>query len=102
MRGRMVKSSEATAFIKIAQQLAMIARYKPLQGNVSVSIYLHPKTKKDGTASDIRLDLDNCLKVAIDSMNGIAYNDDKQIIRLFAEIGQPMPNGGLTVIWEDA
>lgn len=101
MRGRMVRSSEATAYKKLAQQLAMIGRYKPLQGSVAVSLYLHTKTKKNGAASETRLDLDNCIKVALDCMNGIAYADDKQIIRIFAEIAEPMEGGGLSIVWEN-
>lgn len=101
MNGRMVTSKEASAYKKEAAQLAMIERCKPLQGQVSVSLYLHPKLTTKGKASETRLDLDNCVKVALDSMNGIAYADDKQITRLFAEIGEPMPGGGLTVLWEN-
>lgn len=101
MRGRMVKSAEANAYKRTAEQLAMIGRYKPLSGFVSVSLYLHPKTKKNGEASETRLDLDNCLKVALDCMNGIAYADDKQVVRIFAEIGNPMQGGGLTIVWEN-
>lgn len=101
MRGRMVKSSEANAYKKLAQQLAFVGRYKPLEGSVAVSLYLHPKTKKNGTARETRLDLDNCIKVALDCMNGIAYHDDKQIIRIFAEIAAPMDGGGLTIVWEN-
>lgn len=98
---RVMRSKEAIAYKKTAQQLAMIGRYKPLQGAIAVSVYLHPKAKKNGEASEIRIDLDNCLKVILDCMNGIAYEDDKQIIRIFAEIGQPMEGGGLTIVWEN-
>lgn len=100
-RGITTLSKEAAAYKKEAAQLAMVERCKPLQGQVSVSLFLHPKLTKKGVASEMRLDLDNCVKVALDSMNGIAYQDDKQITRLFAEIGEPMPNGGLTVLWEN-
>lgn len=101
MRGRMVKSAEATAYKRTAEQLALLGRYKPLAGFVSVSLYLHPKMTKKGEASETRLDLDNCLKVALDCMNGIAYADDKQVVRIFAEIGNPMQGGGLTIVWEN-
>lgn len=98
---RVMRSKEAIAYKKIAHQLSLIGRYRPLQGPIAVSLYLHPKMKKNGEASDTRLDLDNCLKVALDCMNGIAYQDDKQIVRIFAEIGQPMQGGGLTIVWEN-
>ena len=101
MNGRLVVSKEAMEYKRTAKHEAIVGRCKPLQGQVSVSLYLHPKLTTKGKASETRLDLDNCVKVALDSMNGIAYADDKQITRLFAEIGEPMQGGGLTVLWEN-
>ena len=52
-----------------------------------------------GQASKVRLDLDNCIKVALDALIGIAYEDDSQVVRLTAEIGEPVEGGGLSVTW---
>jgi hypothetical protein len=30
-------------------------------------------------------------------MNGVAYADDKQIVRIVAEVGEPMFGGGVSV-----
>lgn len=43
------------------------------------------------------MDLDNALKVTIDAMNGVAYEDDKKIRRIVAERGAPVQGGALTV-----
>ena len=102
MRGRMVRSKEATAYKKVA---AMAARYaghlKPLTGPVEINIAFHPKRTKKGAASSVRLDLDNAIKVALDSMNGIVFEDDKQVERLTAVLSDPIEGGGLSV-WVSA
>lgn len=100
--GRMVRSEEANAYKREAAQLAMLWRIKPMAGPVSVAIVLHPKTNKDGSASARRLDLDNCIKVALDALNGIAYADDAQVVRLRAEIGEAVQRGALGLEWEAA
>lgn len=62
-----------------------------------MTIILHPKMRKNGKASDTRLDLDNCIKVALDSMIGVMYKDDKQIVRIVAEVGSAKDGGGLSI-----
>lgn len=100
MRGRMVKSSEAAAFAKEIKWLALGSKCRCFEsGDVTVQILLHPKTKKDGMASDVRLDLDNCQKVVLDALNGVAYTDDKQITHIEAEVVGPIQGGGVTVSW---
>ena len=48
-------------------------------------------------ASEVCLDLDNCIKVTLDSLNGIAWVDDRQVKRISAEVGPATPGGGLRV-----
>lgn len=98
---RPVLSPEGRAYKKEAALIAISAGQKILPGFVSMTIILHPKMKKNGRASDTRLDLDNCIKVALDSMNGIMYKDDKQIVRIVAEVGLPMDGGGLSIEAKD-
>lgn len=97
LRGRMVRSEEADAYRRTVSHAAYVAGWPVLEGPVKVRIMLRPKLTKRGTPSQIRLDLDNCIKVALDSLNGIAYVDDRQVTRLLAEIGPPCEGGGLAV-----
>ncbi len=95
--GRMVLSAEGKAYKTTAGWLAKQAKIHLLDGDVEFTVILHPKLNKDGSASKTRLDLDNCLKCAQDSLNGIAWRDDSQIVKIYAEVGQPRKGGGLTV-----
>lgn len=95
--GRMVISPEGKAYKHSAGFIAKAAGYKPVDGNIEITIILHPRKNKDGSASKSRVDLDNALKVFCDSMNGVAYHDDSQIVRIIAEVGSCKIDGGLTV-----
>lgn len=97
----MIRSKEANAYKKAVSDLCIANDVDKLEGKVYLNIIFHPKTKKDGTESSVRIDLDNCLKVAIDALNGFAYTDDKQIVKIVAEIGKAIENGGLTVSWTE-
>ena len=71
---RMVVSAEARAY---KQEVALLAAQQidePMTG--SVSIYL------DVYRQHRRGDLDNRLKVVLDSLQGIVYHDDKQIAEI--------------------
>jgi crossover junction endodeoxyribonuclease RusA len=101
-RNRTVRSIEATAYKQCVAAIAAAAGMQPLGGPVAVRMTYHPKTTKKGVASRVRLDLSNTWKVAEDALNGIAFADDYQVVRIAAEIGAPLPGGGLTVIVEAA
>jgi crossover junction endodeoxyribonuclease RusA len=97
--GRMVLSAEATRFKReSACKYAMSGGKYHHVGLVAVSLILHPKLTKSGDASKTRIDIDNCIKVSIDALNTVAYADDKQVVRLTAEIGYPVNGGGLSVM----
>lgn len=76
-----------------ARSLGMAMITTPVQ----LTATLHPKTTKKGAASNTRLDLDNCVKVACDALQGTLYANDKQIVRLVLEVGKPLPTGGLSL-----
>ena len=67
------------------------------EGNVSLVVTLHPKTNKDGSECRTVMDLDNCLKVTLDALQGVAYENDRQVRAITLSYGEPMPGGGLTV-----
>jgi crossover junction endodeoxyribonuclease RusA len=74
-----VVSKEAQAF---KEKCGWIARAngvrQPLQGDIAIGLELVPKNR-------ICLDLDNAIKVTLDSLQGIAYENDSQIVRIAAE-----------------
>lgn len=73
-RGRMVVSDEAKDYKAI---VALLARdFEPLSGPVSVSIGVYRPAR--------RRDLDNCLKVVLDALQGYLYENDDQIVELHA------------------
>lgn len=60
---------------------------------VKVTIILHPRSK-------ILMDIDNCSKAILDSLEGICFDDDKQVVQLFIQRGNLIKGGGVTVIVE--
>lgn len=67
---------------------------------IAVTITLHPKATKKGVASRTRIDLDNCIKPTLDAANGLLWVDDKQVVSIAAAVGEPLPDGGLTLVVE--
>lgn len=97
-QNRLYASTEAKAYKKEAALAAKFAGVvEPITGWVWVSVRLHPKQTKSGEASKTRIDLDNCLKVALDALNGVAWLDDSQITTITATLADARPNGGLTI-----
>lgn len=77
-RGRMVVSAEAKAF---KEQVGWIARSlgaEMLAGALSMSVDIYRPAKRG--------DLDNTLKVTIDSLQGIFYENDSQIVEIHARL----------------
>ena len=57
---------------------------------LSIEIVLFPRDKR-------LLDIDNCCKAILDSMNGIMYDDDQQVWKLSVERGPKIKGGGCQV-----
>lgn len=100
-RGMTVRSAEARDYKSAVHAMAVnLGVSDPLSGAIHVEISYHPKRPKKYTGGSVRaFDLDNCLKVAIDALNGIAWHDDKQITFLAIRKGEPVPDGALIVQW---
>jgi crossover junction endodeoxyribonuclease RusA len=99
--GRAVHSSEARSYREAVQYKAREKRVTPIAGDVSVHVALCPELTKKGEASKTRLDLDNCIKVALDALQGVAFSNDKQVVKLIAEIGPAQIGGALMVEIEE-
>jgi crossover junction endodeoxyribonuclease RusA len=92
-----VQSAQSREWKNRAGWLARQQGAEILTGPVAVSITLHPKLTKHGNISKIRLDIDNVTKPTLDALNGIMWEDDKQIVALHIVLGHPLPDGGLTL-----
>lgn len=66
-------------------------------GPVAAEIVLLPRKNKDGAAAGVRPDIDNCLKVALDAMQGVLFTNDRQIVELHARVGSAVQDGALMV-----
>lgn len=58
--------------------------------SICIEIILFPRDKR-------LLDIDNCCKAILDSMNGIMYDDDQQVWKLSVERGSKIKGGGCQV-----
>lgn len=101
-RNKAVRSAEATAYKSVVRRIAQEAGVMPSEGSVAVCLRLIPKVNKDGSANKTVIDLDNALKVTLDSLQGIAYENDTQVRRIVAEYSsEPVAGGGLAVEIEE-
>lgn len=75
-RGRMVVSDEARTYKEECGWIAKALRVEPIAGPVSLRMAVYRPAKRG--------DLDNAIKVVLDSLNGILYEDDSQIVEIHA------------------
>lgn len=97
-RGKTVRSKEANEYKEQVAWVNLGTRYhKPISDSVAVVVTLHPKLTAKGLASKIVMDLDNCLKVTLDALQGVAYDNDNQVKAISVRYGDAIKNGGVTV-----
>lgn len=96
-RNRMVPSVAATAYKKHVQTVAQLAGVVLHNDSICVNIKLLPKLTAKGEASKVLLDLDNCLKVALDALQGVIIENDNQVKEIHASYGAPTNGGGLRI-----
>ena len=73
----MVKSAEARQYQENAGWMAKEQGLQPLVDAVAVDVRVYRPARRG--------DLDNCLKVVLDAMRGIGYEDDSQIVKIIAQ-----------------
>lgn len=86
-KGRTFVSKEANDYKDAVA--AVMSRCIPIVNDVEVSLVIYRPAK--------RRDLDNHLKVLIDSMQGYAYENDSQIRKLTAEMFDRKNDGAVEV-----
>ena len=95
-RGRAVLSKEATEWKRAAQ--AECEGIPWFYGEVEIFYRLHPRKKKDGSASKVRLDVDAGGKLLLDALQGVIYADDAQAVAQGSIVGEAVEGGGISFI----
>jgi len=92
-------SPEAKAYKLAVGWAAKAAGYRmPTTKPIRLALVLAPRTHdKNGRRSSAVLDLGNCLKVAEDALQGIVYENDRQVRAISLEYGEPRALGALLV-----
>ena len=86
-----IVSREAHAYKERVGWLVKVSGIKkPFDVPVEVRVRLVSKNR-------VCVDLDNCLKVTLDALKGLAYTDDSLVHRIIAERGEPDANPRLEV-----
>lgn len=94
-RGIIHRSTEAKAFMTRAAIMARAAGAVKVVGDVRIVLDVYRPAKRG--------DLDNSIKVLVDSLRGIAYEDDNQIVRIEANRFEDKKNPRVEVLvqrWE--
>ena len=94
--GRSVLSNEARAWAKAAQATGKGLAW--FDGEVEIFYRLHPRKKKDGSASKVRLDVDAGGKLLLDALQGVIYADDAQAVAQGSIVGEAVEGGGISFI----
>lgn len=89
-RGRMVKTAEAREYKEVAGWLTKAIVPDPLPGDVKLRIILYRPSR--------RSDIDNPLKVLLDSLQGVLYENDKQIRELHVYLKDDKRNPRVDVL----
>lgn len=73
---RVIKSKEGRAYAFTVACMAKSREVRPVDGPLSVTVTAYRPQKRG--------DLDNVLKAAFDALNGVAWDDDSQVVELHA------------------
>lgn len=87
--GRIYKSSEAAAYQMNAKHVALGAGLSPLSGRVAVTLRVFRPIRRG--------DLDNRIKIVLDALQGVAFDDDKQVYELHAYLDDDKSNPRVVV-----
>ena len=79
---RVILTPEARRYKQEVFWLAKAAGMNVIGGPVSVYIRLIPPGKRS-------IDVDNAIKITLDALQNVAYQNDRQVRRIVAEIGEP-------------
>ncbi|MDR5757884.1 RusA family crossover junction endodeoxyribonuclease [Caballeronia sp. LZ035] len=104
-----VVSAEAKAYRREVAWLLKVAKIRePVFGRVALTVVLHPKMPQDAVQrmrkfgdrweDDVScIDLDNALKILIDSLKGRVFLDDRFVWKIDAQRGEPKAEAHVVV-----
>lgn len=75
-RNRIIKSKEGRSYAATVKTTVALLGLRPADGPLSVSVTAYRPQRRG--------DLDNVLKAALDALNGVAWQDDSQVVELHA------------------
>lgn len=73
-RGRKILSAQGRAYKQLVARI--LTRHRPVSGDISVLLDVY-RPRRSG-------DLDNTLKAVLDSVKGLIWHDDKQVVEIHA------------------
>lgn len=90
LKGKIVvyTPKKTQTFEKLVKQQFYKQKCQMAKGNIEVKIQIYfgiQDKKKWGEYKNTRPDIDNFLKSILDSLNGLAWEDDGQIVKITAE-----------------
>lgn len=109
-RAIVVVSDEAKAYRQTVHALALQAGVrKPITGRVALTVRMYPARPQDwakraakdpdGWDDTVRsIDLDNALKVLLDALKNVAFEDDSWVRKIDAERMEPDEHGARVVV----
>lgn len=86
---RVVLSAKAKSYKEAVADLAHRLGMRPAVGDVSIAIRLY-RNQASG-------DLDNRIKVTLDALRGVAFEDDKQVVEIHAYRHDDKGNGRIVI-----
>jgi crossover junction endodeoxyribonuclease RusA len=93
VNGRPILSREGRSFKLRTAGLALERGARPLAGDVAVTLGVYRPAKRG--------DLDNAMKCILDALRGVAFADDRQVVRIDAERFEDKANPRVEVLVEE-
>lgn len=108
-RAIVVVSDEAKAYRRDVHKLALKAGVRPIAGRVALTVRMYPARPLDWAKHAAKspdawddtvrsIDLDNCLKVLLDALKNVAFQDDAWVRKIDAERMEPDEHGARVVV----
>lgn len=89
---KIILSKEGRDYKKLAALIGKEMRIKPIAGKVLLNVSIYPRKGPGG-----QRDLDNSIKPVCDALQGVAYQNDKQIKMINIKEWKPWAKGAVKI-----